>query len=337
MLLDGTWRLDADLAAEGGAVVQTALREAMSEDAPGEPTRTVGQRRADALVDLCRWYLGNRGRPHRGRRRPHLDVLITLGELHDQLPGRTAQTTVVDPASLRRLACDAGVHRVVTDGGSHVLDYGRETRAVPDGLFHALVLRDAHCRFPGCDRPPEWCEAHHLRHWLDGGRTELTNLALCCTRHHQLLHQSGWRAELLPDGLATLVVTTADGRRFTSAAPLSARTASARPSPSRRRSGSLRCPEPSQGIADDPVGQQRLAMAVATELGQHDQVLRVHAMHPQPGGEVPEPPREADHLPIVLLCYRGEGGRQVAEPRDAQRLHGGLRLVRRAARPVRVR
>jgi hypothetical protein len=125
--------------------------------------------------------------------------------------------SVLDAATLQRLACDAGVHRVVTDGRSSVLDYGTTTRTVPAPLFNALVIRDRHCRFPGCDRPPDWTEAHHLRWILDGGPTCLDNLALQCSRHHHLLHAPGWHAKLLPDG--TLEVTDPRGQIHTSHPP----------------------------------------------------------------------------------------------------------------------
>jgi hypothetical protein len=81
---------------------------------------------------------------------------------------------------------------------------------VPAPLYNALVIRDRHCRFPGCDRPPDWCEAHHLRWVTHGGATAPDNLALLCTRHHHLLHCPGWHAKLRPD--ATFIVTTPDGR-----------------------------------------------------------------------------------------------------------------------------
>jgi hypothetical protein len=90
------------------------------------------------------------------------------------------------------------------------LDYGTTTRTVPAPLFNALVIRDRHCRYPGCDRPPEWTEAHHIRWVTHGGTTALDNLVLLCTRHHHLLHTPGWHAKLLPD--TTLIVTTPDGR-----------------------------------------------------------------------------------------------------------------------------
>jgi len=55
-----------------------------------------------------------------------------------------------------------------------------------------LVVRDGGCRFPGCDRPPWWTDAHHLLHWADGGPTDLANLVLLCRGHHRLLREGGW-------------------------------------------------------------------------------------------------------------------------------------------------
>ena len=65
----------------------------------------------------------------------------------------------------------------------------------------ALAVRDRHCRFPGCDRPGSWCDAHHVWHWSEGGPTDLDNLVLLCRRHHRMLHRRrGMEAELLADG-----------------------------------------------------------------------------------------------------------------------------------------
>ena len=79
--------------------------------------------------------------------------------------------------------------RVVTNGRSEILDLGRKTRVVTTAQRRALVLRDGGCAFPGCDRPPEWCDAHHIIHWLDRGPTDLDNLVLLCRRHHRLIHR----------------------------------------------------------------------------------------------------------------------------------------------------
>ncbi len=106
--------------------------------------------------------------------------------------------------------CDCALHRVVTSGRSAILDYGVATRTIPAPLWSALVIRDEHCRFPGCDRPSQWCEGHHVVWVTHDGPTELANLVLLCARHHHRLHQPGWHAKLRPDG--TFEVTDPNGR-----------------------------------------------------------------------------------------------------------------------------
>jgi Domain of unknown function (DUF222)/HNH endonuclease len=83
---------------------------------------------------------------------------------------------------------------------SQPLEVGRTTRVVSAAQRHALVVRDRGCVFPGCERPPGWCEAHHLVHWLHGGPTDLPNLALVCRAHHRAVHEGGWRLHRDPDG-----------------------------------------------------------------------------------------------------------------------------------------
>ncbi|MET7672719.1 HNH endonuclease signature motif containing protein, partial [Micromonospora luteifusca] len=56
------------------------------------------------------------------------------------------------------------------------------------------------CAFPGCDRPPRWCDAHHIHHWADGGTTNLDNAVLLCAYHHRHLHHSDWTVRLGGDG-----------------------------------------------------------------------------------------------------------------------------------------
>jgi hypothetical protein len=152
-----------------------------------------------------------------GRHRPHLNVITTFDDLETRGQGRLPDGSILAATSVRRLFCDAGLHRVFVTGRSSILDYGTTTRTVPANLYNALIIRDQHCRFPGCDRPPEWCEAHHVRWVIDGGPTSLDNLTLQCTRHHHLLHAPGWHAKLLPDH--TLIVTTPHGHTLQSRPP----------------------------------------------------------------------------------------------------------------------
>jgi hypothetical protein len=216
-ILDGRRELAGSFDPEGGAVIATALRLAQTRDADGEPARSPAQRRADALVDLCRRFLDHQQTRRGGRHRPHVNIITTLDELERGRAGRLVDGTSLDRTTVQRLVCDAGIHRVVTDGRSAILDYGTTTRSVPAPLFNALVIRDRHCRYPGCDRPPDWTEAHHVRWVTRGGTTALDNLVLLCSRHHHLLHTPGWHAKLLPD--ATLEVTDPRGQVHTSDPP----------------------------------------------------------------------------------------------------------------------
>jgi hypothetical protein len=197
-----------------GDVVLAALRAAMPVPAEHEE-RTPAQRRADALVDVCAGWMAAGETPTGGGVRPQVQVTVSLRALRsaprgdqpgdrpgygpgDQLGDQLGDVPVLadgQPVSLaqaRRIACDAGVVPAVLGGDGELLDVGRLTRVVPVGMRRALNLRDGGCRFAGCDRPASWCDAHHLRHWADGGDTGLGNLILLCGYHHTLVHQ-GWQ------------------------------------------------------------------------------------------------------------------------------------------------
>jgi hypothetical protein len=87
---------------------------------------------------------------------------------------------------------------------------------VPAALRRALVVRDRSCAFPGCDRSPSWCDAHHIRHWADGGETALENLVLLCRRHHRIVHHGRFRIEMRG---ALPVFFRRDGTELVSRAP----------------------------------------------------------------------------------------------------------------------
>ncbi len=209
--LEDRWALDGALDSEGGAVVAAALRLATPDraDVAANPAANPATRRADALVDACRFFLDHQRSRAGGRHRPHVNVVIEIEDLLGGRGGRVLDGPGLDGPTMSRLFCDSAVHRVVMAGRSAVLDYGRTTRTIPAPLWSALVIRDEHCRFPGCDRPSVWCEGHHVVWVTHGGTTELANLVLVCSRHHHVLHQPGWHAKLLPD--ATLEVTGPEG------------------------------------------------------------------------------------------------------------------------------
>jgi hypothetical protein len=217
MLLEGRYRLDADLDAEGGSLTEVAIRLAETPDGPADPARTPAHRRADAWVDICRFYLDNQQTRAGGRHRPHLNIVIDLDGIATRSFGEIVGGPVLDGVTVSRLLCDAGIHRCVMEGRSAILDYGTTTRTVPTPLWNALVLRDTHCRAPGCDRRPKWCEGHHVKWVTDAGETNLANLVLACPRHHHLWHSGDWELKLLPN--AELHITGPDGRTWVTRPP----------------------------------------------------------------------------------------------------------------------
>ena len=187
---DGMVRLDGELDPEAGTTVLSALRS-LEEPGAIDPSddRTGVQRRADALTDLCRDHLDHGDAPRRGGDKPHVEVSIDLEALTTATGLALVDDIVVSAETARRLACDAGVSRMITKGESEPLDIGRRTRTVPSSLRRALNRRDGGCTAAGCDRPQRWCDAHHIVHWADGGSTDLDNLVLLCRRHHRMVHE----------------------------------------------------------------------------------------------------------------------------------------------------
>lgn len=212
--LGGMVRIDGLLPPEPGELLRTALRSLDDRDlqqrqAGAEDPRTAGQRRADSLGEVCGFFLDQRG-VGTGKERPHLSVLVSVDALVGAWGGVSELESgeVLHPETVRRLACDATLGRVVLDAGGRVLDVGRRTRVVSSALRRAVVVRDRHCVFPGCDRPAPWCDAHHVIFWADGGATDMGNLALLCRYHHTLVHEGGFR--LGHDGEGGLVFTRPD-------------------------------------------------------------------------------------------------------------------------------
>ena len=190
--VSATWagmvRLDGDLDPESGTVVLTAIRS-LAEPAALDPgdTRSPQQRRADALVEICRRHLDSSDRPRQAGERPHLIMCLSPADLAgdrivDLEPGP------ISAEAARRLVCDSDLTRVVLDGEGNPLAVGRRTRVIPAPVRRALDLRDGGCTHPGCDIPARWCDAHHIRHWAHGGTARLPNLRLLCRHHHRMVH-----------------------------------------------------------------------------------------------------------------------------------------------------
>jgi hypothetical protein len=202
---DGMWSLSGDLDPESGHVVAMAVR-ALADPANLDPddVRTPRQRRADAVTEVCRFWLDrNDTAVTCGGTKPHITVtvdydhLVLRGSMHadaantvdiDRRTIPEIDGTPVPVRDIRRLACDADIVRMVVRGGSEILDVGRATRTVPSAMRRALEHRDGGCTWDGCDALAGWCDAHHVVHWAVGGPTSLDNLRLLCRRHHRAVH-----------------------------------------------------------------------------------------------------------------------------------------------------
>jgi hypothetical protein len=201
---EGMVRVDGDLDPECGQTLIAALRAVQdswvrADHASERDRSTPAQRRADALGEICREWLDSPQRPTVAGERPHVVVTVDLQALRGLRGGRAEldEAGPVAAETARRLACDAGVSRVIVKGRSEPLDVGRRTPVVPAAMRRAVIHRDGGCRFPGCDRPAPWCDAHHVHHWADGGDTSLDNLVLLCRPHHRMVHEGPFGLEML--------------------------------------------------------------------------------------------------------------------------------------------
>ncbi|MBW8824781.1 MAG: DUF222 domain-containing protein [Acidobacteria bacterium] len=217
-ILNGRTEVSGSLDGLSGETMLTALRVAQRPDLEGEPERTPAQRRADALIDICRFFLDHQTTVLSDRRRPHINITIDIAGLDTGEGACCLDGALISRADLKTLLCSANLHRVLVEGPSAILDYGTSRRVASTAQYNALAVRDRGCRFPGCDRPAHWCDAHHVVPWWpDKGPTRLDNLVLLCRRHHHLLHRNRWSMKLLPDG--QLVVSTPDGNVLRSTPP----------------------------------------------------------------------------------------------------------------------
>ena len=208
---DGGYALRGRLTAEQGAILMRALEAASDAlfleqpslaQADEEKHREAGQRRADGLVLLAERALeagfgppvDEAEVPLSGSRAERYQVVLLVDPATlsaEGEPGRSEleDGTRVPRGTSRRLACDAGLVRVAQTDGT-VLNVGRKTRIVPSRIRRALEIRDRGCRFPGCGL--RFTDAHHVKHWVDGGATSLENCLLLCRHHHRLVHEGGW-------------------------------------------------------------------------------------------------------------------------------------------------
>ncbi len=180
----GHVRIDGLLDPEGGAVLLAALAAHLAPRARDD-ARTPAERRADALVAA----LGG------DRCDIRIDVLTDADTLLGRAPSQLLDARhdldrlgPVPPSLVRRLAENATISHVAVDADGEIVDIGTARKSMSPRLRRTVELRDEGCTWPGCDRPPEWTDVHHIVAREDGGQNVLSNLRLLCRHHHRLVH-----------------------------------------------------------------------------------------------------------------------------------------------------
>jgi hypothetical protein len=195
-------KFDAALASHRDALISAWKRDhgaGIFEDRPPMPGT------AEAFMRLVEagWDAEVAARPH-GQHTTvvvHLDVEQRAAALH--------LGPLLNDAERQYLTCDATCE-VWFERHGQVIGAGRTTRLINRRLRRALEHRDPRCAVPGCDAT-RGLHAHHIRHWEDGGPTELNNLVLVCPYHHRLHHQG---AITITGPANNLTVTDEDGHQL---------------------------------------------------------------------------------------------------------------------------
>ena len=215
---DGSLILRARLPAVAGALLIKALdaaleslpENAISAEVVEERPIPYESRRADALAAVAESFLAEPHTPSSTADRYQVVVHVDAETLQERSAGRCEieQGPSLPVETVRRIACDASLLRVLENPQGEPLDVGRKTRSIPPNIRRALNSRDGGCRFPGCTHQ-RYVDAHHIEHWAEGGETKLANLVTLCRLHHRLVHEGeimiemtaagGWRF-LHPDG-----------------------------------------------------------------------------------------------------------------------------------------
>ena len=157
--------------------------------------------RADAFAAMAEHFLATSGdyqqfQGLKGAERCQVVLHVDVNTLREQRSGLCCNHSKahfeekpwLSPRTARRLSCDASLVTVLEDDAGKVLNVGRRSRLVPANIRRALMERDGVCRYPGCHES-RYVDAHHIKHWADGGETSLENLVTLCRFHHRQLHR----------------------------------------------------------------------------------------------------------------------------------------------------
>ncbi len=197
----GAFEFTASCAAKWQTLFDCLAKPRPTDDGGVRDPRTPEQRRHDAMEDIADRLVRRGDLPDCGGTPATVVVTMTLDQLEDRsgLAG-TAHGGTVSIAEALNHAGEADIIPMVVNDAGGILSHGRTHRAATPRQRIVLAGRDRGCSFPGCHVPPAWCQAHHIRAWADGGRTDIDNLTLVCGQHHREFERSGWSCHM-QDGI----------------------------------------------------------------------------------------------------------------------------------------
>ena len=187
---DGMLRGSFAITAENAEIVLPVL-ESLARRESKEDERSAGQRRADAFVDVfdgaARWM----DLPQAGGQRAQISYVISCewaAGIEGADPARGAWTGPQTRGRMEAMLCDGRLSRLLLDAEGQVASLVAVNDEITRAQRRAVAARDRCCVARGCNRPPAFCDVHHLIARKDGGPTEMGNLVLLCRRHHVQWH-----------------------------------------------------------------------------------------------------------------------------------------------------
>ena len=203
----GMMTITVELPLDAGELAEKALDKARDDEVlqiSDLADTSWSARQADAFVNLVTGYLSG------GDGATNDNYLVTVHVEQSALASNGGRAAL-PIESVKRLCCDSHAVVITGDSSGEPLSIGRKSRIIPKAIARAVRARDnSCCTFPGC-RNQRFLNCHHIEHWSNGGETSMDNLMLLCTKHHALVHESGFRIErdfrdkwyfARPDGIA---------------------------------------------------------------------------------------------------------------------------------------
>ncbi|SCY03381.1 protein of unknown function [Microbacterium sp. LKL04] len=213
------------LTQQARAIIDTRVERATGSEVVATDARTTDQVRADVFADLL--LAGTPALDDTrdttagplGAIRARVQVLVPAATLtgHDDGPCDLTGRSPIDPATARTLARDTRIWERLFHDPTTGVTVSTDSYRVPSGMRRFLQARDQHCRFPGCRVAAIRCEIDHTHDHALGGKTELSNLAHLCQRHHSMKQFTAWRVRQLSGGV--LEWTSPLGRTYREDAP----------------------------------------------------------------------------------------------------------------------